>query len=306
MGRRVRELEQALSQKETELNSLRQQVAELGATVEKYRYQESAIAGALTKAQAAGERIIQEAEEENAAILRRAADDKREAELEARGLIEDAQRRAALIEEEAKQKARQTAARAEGFMENYRTSAQKLVAEFRKTATMAADQATRFVGNMNELERGLDQSVEITHEYDHLSAMHETPAQDMPDDYTDPASLMRSIYAIEQRDLPELQEEPEPILDADPQMELPLEEEPEPETVWQEHKTADPFTSWAGSLEQSEAVAQPWGKETISLDDRDDGRVWTVEEIVERTSADGNAEIDDELNAIIEDVLRGS
>lgn len=335
MGRRVRELEQALGQRDAELAQLRQRADELGAAVERYRMQESAIAGALTKAQTAAERILLEAEEEKAAILRSAADDKLEAETEARGILEDAQRRAKLMEDDAKEKVRRTAARAEGFMAGYRASAEKLIAEFRRTATMASDQALFFADSMNALD--LDEALEVTREYDHLSAISETPAQDMPDDYADPAALMRSIYAIEQRDLPEFgeqpreqavppscgpayEEAPEPVPEIEPETVPEIEPEPipeieperipeiEPEPAFapapaapEGARAADPFTSWMRAQQENE----PKQPGAVPLD-MDDGHVWTVEEIVERTSANGNAEIDDELNAIIEDVLRGS
>ncbi len=325
MGRRVRELEQAIGQKDVEIAQLRQRVNELDAIVMRYREQEFAIAGALTRAQTAAGKIVGEAEAEKAEILRRANEEKLEAEREARGMLADAERRAGIIEEDAKKKARETAARAEGFMAEYRASAGRLVAEFRRTAAMASEQAKRFAESMNALN--LDQAVEITHEYDHLSTMDKTPAQDMPDDYVDPASLMRSIYNLEGRDLPGNEAEPEPEPEPVPEPELvpepafePAPEpapEPEPEPAIEEKRepAVDPFTLWARPAERPSGPepAQPqkpaesaWEQPAVSLEKKDEGeRIWTVEEIVERTNAN-DSEIDEELNAIIEDVLRGS
>lgn len=293
MGRRIRELEQALSQKETEIAQLRARVDELGAVVERYRGQESAIAGALTKAQTASERIVREAQEEKDAILRRADEQKREAEQEAAGIVADAQRRASIIEEQARRRAHETAQRAEAFMVEYRESANKLIDAFRRTAAEASEQAQQFASAIGALN--LDEAIEATHEYDHVAALTQTPAQDMPDDYVDPASLMRSIYQIEQRELPEDAVEEEAAAEV------------EPEAVPGE-PALDPFSSWARPEEKPEASEESaWNKDALDLEKKEeDGHVWTIEEIVERTNADAGAQIDDELNAIIEDVLRGS
>lgn len=336
MGRRVRELEQAVSQRDDEIAKLRQRVDELGAALERYRLQESAIAGALTRAQTAADKILRETQEEKEAILRQTNADKLEAETEARGIVADAERRAGMIEQDAKEKARESAVRAEAFMAQYRESAGKLVSEFRRIATEASGKVNRFADYMNALN--LDEAVEITREYDHVAAINQTPAQDMPDDYVDPASLMRSIYAIEHRDLPdkraEIEREPVPEIEREPVPEIvpPSEPDvapapapeyepvpaPEPEKILNAEqdaaRPADPFTSWMRPEEKAEQSGGPqaqeqaaWGKDAVELDRRgEDERVWTVEEIVERTNADGNAKIDDELNAIIEDVLRGS
>ncbi|HWQ59103.1 MAG TPA: hypothetical protein VN540_08775 [Clostridia bacterium] len=349
MGFRTRELEQALGQKENELIGLRQRVDELIAIVERYRSQESAIAGALTRAQTAAEKIAREAQEEKMAILRDANDTKLEAEREARGILADAERRAGIIEEGAKQKAREIASRAEGFMADYRGNAGKLVTEFRRTAAMASEQAKAFADYMNKLS--LDGVLEISREYDHVAAVAATPAQDMPDDYVDPASLMRSIYAIEQREIPEqeaaAEQKPEltPVWESTPAREpfastikpehraeperesAPAsvrELEPAPEqkaapagqpasaSAWEPELARDPFIA---SL-RPEPTAEPakkepekaaWDAKAVDLGKHEENeRVWTVEEIVERTSATDSSDIDDELNAIIEDVLRGS
>ena len=324
MGFKTKKLELALSQKESELVGLRQRADELAAVVEKYRAQESAIAGALTRAQTAAEKIIRDAEQEKAAVLLSANEAKLEAEKEAGGIIADAERRAAFIEQDAKRKAHETASRAEGFMADYRGNANKLIAEFRRTAGMAMDQAKAFAEYMNGLE--LDGAVEITMEYDHLAAVTTTPAQDMPDDYVDPASLMRSIYTIEQRDLPaeavpernpepqpapewqppsvpEIKPDPEPAWEPQPAPEVSPQTKPEPVPLWEPEPAHEPFTA---SIRPEEA--QPsWENKTVELNKgADSERVWTVEEIIERTSATDSGAIDDELNAIIEDVLRGS
>lgn len=355
MGRRVKELEQAIEQRDGEIAQLRRRVDELSADVEKYRLQESAIAGALTRAQAAADRMLKEAGDEKTEMIRQANEEKLEIETEAKGILVDAQRRAEIIEQDAKQKAHDAARRVEAFMTQYRASAQQLITEFRHIASDATGRVKSFSDYMNGLN--LDEAVEITREYDHVSAMDETPAQDMPDDYADPASLMRSIYAIEHRDIPVMQaaagEEKEPSSDAgdtenaEKEPEPEIEKEPVPEIVpppapepvpqrtpeyqptpapepgkilnaeqAEKPKETDPFTSWARPEEKAEEKAAEeagrqekadWEKESVDLDQQeDDEHVWTVEEIVERTNANENAQIDDELNAIIEDVLKGS
>ena len=342
MGRRVRELEQAVSQRDGEIAKLLQRADELSAAVERYRQQEAAVALALTRAQAEADKIIREAQEEKDAILLRANADRMEAETEAKGIVADAERRGGIIEQTAREKAHEVVTRAEGFMTQYRANAGKLVAEFKRIAAEASGRVSHFADYMNAMN--LDEAVEITREYDHVSAMDQTPAQDMPDDYVDPASLMRSIYAIEHRELPdrqaditkesvpEISGEPMPAIENEPVPEIvpPSEPEaapaivpeyepvfaPEPEKVLNAEQEAahpaDPFTSWVRPQEKADVVSEPqeqasWEKDAVELDRHgEDERVWTVEEIVERTNANGNTQIDDELNAIIEDVLRGS
>lgn len=278
MGRRIRELEAAVESRNNEIMQLKLRIDELNATVAQYRTQETAIAGALTRAQTAATGIIKDAENERDKILEQADAKNAEASREAGEIIEDAKHRADMIEQDAKDKAKDTASRAEGFMENYRANAQKLNDEIMRVAAEAAKYADEFSKRTAGLDLGA--VIEMAGEYRGAAMATEDYTEPLPDDYSDPKTLMHSIYAIERRSEPD-----DEAADANDAQETP-----------------------ADAAVQAEPSAEPAPEPPAAEDltDADEEHVWTVEEIVERTNADENAAIDDELNAIIEDVLKGS
>ncbi len=285
MGRRIRELEAAVESRNNEIMQLKLRIDELNATVAQYRTQETAIAGALTRAQTAATGIIKDAENERDKILEQADAKNAEASREAGEIIEDAKHRADMIEQDAKDKAKDTASRAEGFMENYRANAQKLNDEIKRVAAEAAKYADEFSKRAAGLDLGA--VIEMAGEYRGAAMATENYAEPLPDDYSDPKTLMHSIYAIERRSEPD--DEAAGAADA---RETP----------------ADARETPADAAVQAEPSPEPEPEPPAAEDltDADEEHVWTVEEIVERTNADENAAIDDELNAIIEDVLKGS
>lgn len=284
MGRKTRELEAAVESRNNEIMQLKLRIDELNATLAQYRTQETAIAGALTRAQAAATGIIRDAEDERDRILAEAGAKNAEAQREAADIIGDAKRRADAIEQEAKDGAKETAARAEGFMEDYRTNARKLDGEIKRVAAEAAKYAEEF----SKFNSGLDlgAAMEMAGEYRGAAKAAQGCDTPLPDDYADPKTLMHSIYQIEHRDMPAGGAEPESAQESTQAQESAQEPEQTGEQTAPEQTPA-------------EAPAE-------DLTEAEGEHVWTVEEIVERTNADENTAIDDELNAIIEDVLKGS
>ena len=115
----IEELKAKLDEQESLIN-------ELKATVEAYKQKESAIAGALTRAQADAALVIEEANAEKARIIAKANEDKAAAKLEADKMIEQAKQQADTIRNEADEYSRQSALKTEAYMENYRESARQL------------------------------------------------------------------------------------------------------------------------------------------------------------------------------------
>lgn len=276
---RKRDYEQQAAQMEAQIAELTKKNGELTAALDEYRKKESAIAGALTSAQAASDRIVQEAEAKRAEIISDANADKRDAEREAKELIEDAKRRAGMIESDAKANARQTTAGAEALIAQYKANAGKLNAELKRMAMEAANHAEGF--------RAYAESVYIPENPAATDAKTNVAGED---EEKTPAEVMRSIYKLENREPPrENEDAAENSADAfaamnaaAPSKDVPAEEAP----------------AEAAAVEMPDAVE--------TGEDNGEEKVWTVEEIVEKTSAGNDTSIDDELNAIIDDVLKGT
>ena len=222
-GRKAKELEEQLNQSQQEVAILAKKVETLSATLEEFKAKESAISGALTNAQRAAEKIIAEAENERAAILKVAEEARASAEQEAQEIVGDANREADTIVEKAKEKARGIAMQAEAFMVEYRANAARLNESLQAAATAAAAQAEQFRAFASGTQ--LQGETELAGEYADISALLDEKELELPDDYETPATLMKSIYAIENRDLPQQEtgEKEEPAA-------APAEDEPE--RVW--------------------------------------------------------------------------
>ncbi len=219
-GRKAKELEEQLAQSEQEVAILAKKVETLSAALEEFKAKESAISGALTNAQRAADKVVADAEKERGFILDDAEEERRTAKKEAEEIIADANREADAIIVKAKEKARALAMQAEAFMTEYRANAVRLNESLQAAATAAAVQAEQFRSFASGTR--LQGESELAGEYADVSALLEEKELNLPDDYETPSTLMKSIYAIENRELPEQETAPEATASA----------EEEPDRVW--------------------------------------------------------------------------
>ena len=215
-GRKAKELEEQLAQSEQEVAILAKKVETLSAALEEFKAKESAISGALTNAQRAADKVVADAEKERGFILDDAEEERRTAKKEAEEIIADANREADAIIVKAKEKARALAMQAEAFMTEYRANAARLN-ESLQAAAVQAEQFRSFASGTR-----LQGESELAGEYADVSALLEEKELNLPDDYETPSTLMKSIYAIENRELPEQEAAPEETDSA----------EEEPDRVW--------------------------------------------------------------------------
>lgn len=354
LGKKAREYEENIARLENELAAHRTKANEMETTLNEYRAKETAIAGALTRAQTDANKILQEAQAEREQILAQAKLESLDAQREAKELIADARRRADGIEGDARRNAKQTAMRAEAFMEEYRQNAAKLIAAMKKAAADAAKNADEFRGYLTSVS--LDNEMEMAAEYQGAGQAAEQPVKEMPEEYDNPATLMHSIYAIENRQVPSTEMAVEAICqgmeeeaeaDAEryesldsheydaheqvseqrtvegkkPELELSDQEEhPHGPACghWQElryHRADgdyqpelehDHYHGPTAMVKKNEESAAPHPKENPDVIPQEEPKVWTVEEIVEHSPEIEDDSIDQELNAIIEDVLKGT
>jgi len=219
-GRKAKELEEQLAQSEQEVAILAKKVETLSAALEEFKAKESAISGALTNAQRAADKVVADAEKERGFILDDAEEERRTAKKEAEEIIADANREADAIIVKAKEKARALAMQAEAFMTEYRANAARLNESLQAAATAAAVQAEQFRSFASGTR--LQGESELAGEYADVSALLEEKELNLPDDYETPSTLMKSIYAIENRELPEQETAPEATASAGE----------EPDRVW--------------------------------------------------------------------------
>ena len=308
----IEELKAKLDEQESLIN-------ELKATVEAYKQKESAIAGALTRAQADAALVIEEANAEKARIIAKANEDKAAAKLEADKMIEQAKQQADTIRNEADEYSRQSALKTEAYMENYRESARQLNSALKRAAEAAAMQAEHFrsyVSNAN-----LDNEIEMAGEY---AASAGVAAGDMPESYNNPAELMQSIYRIERRPLAANEDNSSITADTshpeDGEHVGPAFHHRREDTMdircgeyhaeWEHHDHPHDDenhieTHYCGP------TAMLRGDAEASSIEANEAPMMTVNEIINQAGDEPEAEklkdsIEDELNAIIDDVLKDS
>ena len=206
-GRKTKELEEQLSQSKQEVAILAKKVETMTAELAEFKAKESAISGALTSAQIAAEKVIAEAEAEKRIILTEAENVKAAAEEEAEAIVADANNEAEEIVTEAKAKAKAIALQAEAFMQEYRANAARLNESLQAAASAAAAQAEQFRAFADGAR--LESETELAGEYSGSADLLDEKELELPDDYETPATLMKSIYAIENRDIPAAAEEAE-------------------------------------------------------------------------------------------------
>lgn len=137
--------------------------------------------------------------------------------------LSEAEERAKQIEQQAKQESARLLSQTEATAAEYRDAIERYNAALEYAAAEAAANAERFAS----FARGRKLAeAEIIRETEGLSSIpYREPVTELPDPEGDPAQLMRNIYRIQNRVLPE--EEPE-IADDSDSMQTALEEENEP------------------------------------------------------------------------------
>ena len=287
-ARKLKELQEQLEQKCRELEAAVAHSTELEKIVEGYHARETAIVNALTQAQESAQRIVGDAKVQSSELTADAERRLNEAAEEAERKLNDANTEAERIIIEAKDKAAQHKHEAASEADNLRTAAraevencQAALVSVKREIAEAAERAARQAERFKEFLGGVKLSDKVDAEVAPERTEQTEPVT--PDDYSTPSELMRSIYAIQGRELPQsANAEPE-----QPQIEAePAQEQPEAEPVAQE---------------QEAETAQVQGAEE---------RVWTVDEIMNselphedapKDALGGEDAID--LDALISDVL---
>lgn len=279
-----RELEAALEELRIRLSEQESLNVRLEQTIEDYKRKEGAIANALTRAQSDAGKVIDEANAESARIIDKANEDKAAAHAEAERIIAAAYEEADKIKQQAEEYSRQSALKAEAFMLNYRESATKLNKALQHAAEAAAAHAEQFRACIKEAN--LDNEIEMAGEYISEGKAN-IKAEELPESYENPAELMQNIYKIENRKTA-------------PGEEAATPEETAAEETAEQQIDRGPTAMLKEDKEDAEAEEQP---------------MMTVNEIVGMRGAEtldkheDNAavdRIDEELNAIIDDVLQES
>lgn len=273
-----KQLEETVRQLTEKLEEQEKSIAQLSESLENYKNKERIIVGAMTRAQSDAVKIVEEAEREKCLIVEQAIEDRRQAEKEAEEIINKAKAEAQRIKAEADDYSKDKVVKADAFMENYRENAKKLNMALRKAAEDAAARAEQFrayFGGAN-----VDNEIELAEEYCGISKAEEV-VEDLPEDYETPAQLMQNIYRIENRN-----------------------------TAWTE-------------IEKEEAQDRPndeskWNNAEETCDGSNgkacDEEFMTVDDIMAESSMQQENEqeeksefekrIDDELNAIIDELLK--
>ncbi|NCB31643.1 MAG: hypothetical protein EOM66_09595 [Clostridia bacterium] len=274
--------ENALAQREAEIAVLTKRVEEitgrearLNTEVENYRARSTAIVNALTEAQQTASRIREEAERYKAQVVGGAYSERDAAKRQAAEMIEKARKQAEDILRGAQDQAANLRAQGDGYVADAKEKAASLKEHLRKVT----EETQEHMGALSSFLMEMHESVEDT---------PVAPPMALPQNYKSPAELMRNIYTIQGRNLPE---------------ETPAAEEPQ--------QTAQPQKTPGGPDLDSllddvmGAKASPKGQQTPPEE-----QVFSVNEILSSGTPTSEASspsvgIPSGLDSIIDDILRG-
>lgn len=205
-----KELQRELEQKE-------QQIQELNRRLKEYQDKNDAVVSALTDAKSAANRIIGAAEAKRDDIVAEAMREKADIEAQRDGILDEARVRAAAIVADAEKRAKAAEEQARYFWDYIRS-----------TADTVRRQAENYAGFLEN--------------YEHIGVGGQAEAEkaDTPEEYRNPAELIKSIYNIEGRELPDEVTKPD------------AHSEPEEERVW----TVDEVVSEEGQEDADAGKAE--------------------------------------------------
>jgi len=290
MGRKkVRELEDALSRRVSEIEILAKRVETLQKQVDEYKAKEGVLASTLLEAQAAAKRILNEANEKADATVKDADEKKQAAFALVQSAEEEAAKKAAGIIEAAQAEAKRRMEQAEASAAEYKQNLKMLNLRLTTSAIAAKAQAEKFAAIIEELHIREDDDADMVREIDGLSEALATESEvELPEEYASPAELIHSLYAIQKRSIPHFVEDVETLVAEGAQSSIQGD-------------------ALAKKQEDAKREGENMQEEADAKDETSD-KVWTVEEIVE-TSAGAQwqkkePDVDQELDAIVSDILR--
>jgi len=197
--RKTRLLAEQLEQRNAEVDFLNRQISELNALLDEYRGKEHAIAMALTEAQTTAARLVRDVRVQVKEIYDEADRLKVVAEDEAASITEAAAEKAAKIVEDAEAEARRRIAEAADKASECERASASFRQELERAAEEARVQAERF---QMYLSGRVPEAEESAIEGRGLSALIQDPPADLPEEYENPGDLMRSIYKLQNREIP--------------------------------------------------------------------------------------------------------
>ncbi len=199
---KAKKLQEKLELCEQEKLALTRRNVELSSEVEEFRKKSEAIVKALTEAQNIADRVVKEAEEKHQEILDAAEQErlaierdcermKEETREKAECIVVLAEKRAAEIRQDAAKKMEETEQRVAYFRSYVKESAEAI--------RMQATAFGAFVSDVDSSGAG--------------AALKGQEVPDLPENYENPAELMKNIYALQGRELPnsDVPEKKEPI-----------------------------------------------------------------------------------------------
>lgn len=264
---------------ELQVEQLNAQVQALNKQVETYHAQEQAIVQALTQAQSSASLRVAEAEAQAQKIIQDAEAKKNLLASEADQMVQDATARAASIVEAAQAESARRLAQTEASVQDFEVRLRALNTSLNDAARQARIQAETFAKSLDTLK---DETPEILAEGKGLCALINTQTGKLPEEYKNPQELMHGIYQLQGREIPA-----ETVISA---------KEPAPEPQASEPQKPEP---------EPPAPQQP-----DPVDEDDEERVWTVDEVIGKGAADypqSVADLSDEdvdLDSLLDEIIK--
>ena len=313
-AKKMRELSEQLDAREKELAGAKARLMELEKRVNDYQARESAIVDALAQAQESARRLLRDAQTQRDELIANAESRLSEAAAEAERRIGEAAAEAERTIGSASAEGESIVARArteaanlrlgaEAEVENCRIQLAGLKRELAEAAESASRQAERFKAYLGQVQVGGDEPDEL---------LTSAPADAvLPEDYANPSELMRSIYKMQGRDIPDSAAEEE--LQAEPD-EPVAEQQPLYSWGWHTPQGGVHAEEEPPAAEPEPVKAEPDPAEEPAAEETSEDHVWTVDEIIEgelsgvEEAAEEPAVLDEkgaiDLDAIINDIIK--
>lgn len=206
----IKEQSEQIERLNRQLEQMRGENSELAGKVKFYLEREAAISKAFTEATTAAEKIRNDAQDEAEQIRAEAETYLRDAKRESDVIVDVAYQNARDIIKEANEHSRLRLEQTEAAIKSYG----ELLEQFNNAVKDNAVQAEANAKQYAEFYRQLNVAIpELIGEQQKLTELIDTEEQELPDAGEDPSQLMKNIYKIEQRNIPEIAIEEVNIVD---------------------------------------------------------------------------------------------
>ncbi len=206
---RRKEMQKLLDERAERIDLLDRRIEAMEQLVDSYKKREQSVVDAMSSLRESADRYKQENEEKARELISTAQERARtvlsDAQLRARTMVEEAEEKASGLLKSARERSARLLTQAEASVAEYETLLAAYNETLEKNASEAAESAERFAQYMRG--RKMPKST-LGEEVSGLSSLPYAQEVRLPNPADDPVQLMRNIYKLQNRDIPQPRRQP--------------------------------------------------------------------------------------------------